>query len=103
MTTTSTMCGIILPNGKDCLGPVNQDAPLNLCDVHFAEAAKWVNENDETKREPIRCDECGERQAYPGTTGYHCTVCGYQSRDFAGSTRLSPRELEDRGKHGGRR
>ena len=88
----STMCGIILENGRDCNAVVQADSPLNLCPPHFTEAAAWVWRNDETKRERTVCQFCGKAEARAGTSGYSCGFCEYQTPDFVGTTRLSPAE-----------
>ncbi|QYF98466.1 GIY-YIG nuclease family protein [Microbacterium sp. PAMC21962] len=92
----ANMCGIILPDGSDCLGPIPEEAPLNLCAVHLIEAATWVNRNDETTRPRTRCTLCGEREARQDPAGgIFCGRCGYQSPDFEGTARLTAAEQDE--------
>ena len=90
------MCGIILDNGRDCNGPVRPDSPLNLCGQHFAAAAAWVLQHDNTTRERVKCEMCGHPEARPGIKGFFCSFCEHKTPDFEGSTRLSAAEAEQR-------
>jgi len=56
------MCGIILPNGRDCQGAVAPDSPLNLCAEHIRAAAVLA---EMLELEPVPT-------AQPA-----CPVCGY--------------------------
>lgn len=90
----ASLCAIILEDGRDCNGAVSPDSPLNLCLDHLKAAADWYNRNDESTRPRLVCELCGEREALPSIVGYHCGHCGFQSKDFEGSTRITPAERD---------
>ncbi len=84
--TTSSMCGIVLDDGRDCPNYVDPTAPINLCGPHFEQAFDWYRLNVYNPPiELVECELCGEVAGQPADSGYRCGHCGHKSADFAGA------------------
>lgn len=93
--TPSSMCGIILANGKDCPNWVNPDHSLNLCAEHIEAAFELYRRTAEIA--PLSnsspCPLC-DSVMYPGVTGAMCGRCKYTTGDFTGRIVVSYDEVE---------
>lgn len=78
------MCGIVLPNGRDCPGYVRPDSRFNVCAEHVTAIYAWGRELDQEHRKPLTCRYCGQPTAHRGIRGWMCGSCYASSPDYHG-------------------
>ena len=75
-------CGIVLADGRPCRGPVDIDAPLNLCNEHLLAAYDWVARDvGVTDLLPSPCVACGSRVGVRYPAGWVCADCEWRVGD----------------------
>lgn len=76
----------------DCGGVVDADAPLALCERHFAAAADWSDRaHGVTDVLPSPCRLCGSRLGMRYPSGWLCAVCEWRHGDIVDVELAPPR------------
>ncbi|WP_206737144.1 GIY-YIG nuclease family protein [Agromyces albus] len=76
-------CGIVLADGHPCLGAVDADAPLNLCNEHLLVAYDWVaRDAGVVDLLPSPCLACGSRIGVRYPSGWLCAECEWRVGDI---------------------
>src|SRR4051794_37849797 len=71
--------GSCCADGGSCGGTVADGAPLDLCDLHFAMAADWVQRSEGVADLlPDPCRLCGSRIGVRYPSGWICGVCEWR-------------------------
>ena len=84
-------CGITA-DGVPCLEPVDDDAPLNLCERHLRIAYDWVaGDSGVTDVLPAPCLACGSRLGVRYPSGWLCAVCEWRVGDLPDGGMVTPR------------
>ncbi|QIG41329.1 GIY-YIG nuclease family protein [Microbacterium sp. 4R-513] len=78
--------------GTGCRGPVPDDAPLALCELHLAAAADWVAAaHGVTDVLPAPCRLCGSRLGIHYPSGWICATCEWRYGDLVDGDLAPPR------------
>jgi hypothetical protein len=81
-----------LAAGGACHGPVPPDAPLDLCELHLAAAADWVQRSHGVADVlPSPCLLCGSRLGTRYPSGWLCAVCEWRVGDVPDDELPPPR------------
>ena len=75
-------CGVVLDDGRACPGPVDADAPLNLCAEHLLAAYDWVARDvGVTDLLQSPCVACGSQVGVRYPSGWICAECEWRVGD----------------------
>ncbi|MFH8252420.1 GIY-YIG nuclease family protein [Microbacterium sp. B2969] len=78
--------------GDGCRGPVPTDAPLRLCELHFAVAADWAaSAFGVTDALPAPCRLCGSRLGIRYPSGWICATCEWRFGELVDDELPPPR------------
>ena len=78
--------------GVGCVGEVDPDAPVRLCELHLAAAADWAERtHGVTDLLPAACRACGSPHGIHYPSGWVCAVCEWRYGELPDADLVPPR------------